>query len=623
MTIKKLALALLMGAFSLSAMSQTEYFVKEVTFPQGATLDQKVEMASRVVPNQRQLDWQKLELTAFLHFGMNTFTVREWGDGKEDPKLFNPTNFDAEQWVKTLKDAGFKLAIITAKHHDGFCLWPTATTKHSVASSPWKEGKGDVVRELADACRKHGLKLGIYLSPWDRNAPQYGSEEYNDLFVAQLTELLTNYGKVDEVWFDGACAEGPNGKRQVYDWARFRDTIHRLQPDAVNAIMGEDVRWVGNEGGQGRETEWSVTAYTPGVMPGAAAKNEAIGIGETSKDLGSRDLIAKADKLYWYPSEVDVSIRPGWFFDARQSPRPLRALAEIYLNSVGRNAVLLLNIPPDQEGRINAKDVEALKGLRNWIDTNFSNNLVKKEDLKQLVGKFAKAAPVNTIMTGEDITKGQRVESFVVEARVKGKWQEVAKGTTIGVKRIIRFPEVKADALRIRITGTRNTPNISMLRAYKVTLPANENVSLPGYKALETKEWKGIGATGEIQNAVDGNAETFYKSPEPAGANYSFTVDMGSPRTIAGFTYEPRKGEDLSGTIYRYELATSLDGKNWTRADVSGEFGNIMHNPIRQTVYFPSLLNARYIRLTPKEEIGGRNFYTIGEFSVLVPAAGK
>lgn len=228
-----------------------------------------------------------MELTAFLHFGINTFTGREWGDGKENPALFNPTDFDAEQWVRSLKEAGFKMAILTAKHHDGFCLWPTKTTGHSVAASPWKDGKGDVVRELRDACDKYGIKFGVYLSPWDRNASCYGdSPKYNEFFIEQLTELLTNYGEVHEVWFDGANGEGPNGKKQEYDWTAILSTIRRLQPRAVTAIMGDDVRWVGNERGLGRETEWSATVLTPGTYARCEEQNKALGVKATSKDLG-------------------------------------------------------------------------------------------------------------------------------------------------------------------------------------------------------------------------------------------------------------------------------------------------------------------------------------------------
>ena len=330
--------ACMMMALPFTGMAQqnADRYVKHVVFPEGATLDEKVSMAARLVPTPQQLEWQKMELTAFLHFGINTFTDREWGDGTEDPKLFNPTNLDADQWVRTLKEAGFQMVILTAKHHDGFCLWPSRYTTHSVASSNWKEGKGDVVREVRDACTKYGMKFGVYLSPWDRNAPCYGdSPKYNQYFIDQLTELLTNYGEVHEVWFDGANGEGPNGKKQEYDWDRFYETIQRLQPKAVMAIMGDDVRWVGNEKGLGRETEWSATVLTPGIYGRSEANNGQLGISNMSADLGSRAMLEKASELFWYPSEVDVSIRPGWFYHTYEDSK-VKSAADGYLLPICR-----------------------------------------------------------------------------------------------------------------------------------------------------------------------------------------------------------------------------------------------------------------------------------------------
>ena len=365
--MNKLLLSLLLSSTligGVQAQKKENYYVKHVEFAQDATLEQKVDMAARLVPTPQQYAWQQMELTAFLHFGINTFTGREWGDGKEDPALFNPSELDAEQWVKSLKNAGFKMVILTAKHHDGFCLWPTATTKHSVASSPWKNGQGDVVKELRKACDKYDMKFGVYLSPWDRNAECYGdSPRYNEFFVRQLTELLSNYGEVHEVWFDGANGEGPNGKKQVYDWDAFYKTIQRLQPKAVMAIMGDDVRWVGNERGLGRETEWNATVLTPGIYARSTENNKRLGVFSKAEDLGSRKMLEKATELFWYPSEVDVSIRPGWFYHAEEDAKvkSLKHLSDIYFQSVGYNSVLLLNIPPDRKGLINEADVNRLE----------------------------------------------------------------------------------------------------------------------------------------------------------------------------------------------------------------------------------------------------------------------
>lgn len=609
---------------SLFAGAQ-EVFVKELVFPADATPEQKIEMASRLVPSQKQLEWQKLGLTAFLHFGVNTFTDREWGDGKESPEIFNPEGLDADQWVKALKDAGFKLVILTAKHHDGFCLWPTATTTHSVASSPWRDGKGDVLADLRKACDKYGMKLGVYLSPWDRNASCYGdSPAYNDMFVAQLTELLTNYGRIDEVWFDGACGEGPNGKKQEYDWTRFKEVIANLQPDAVVAIMGDDVRWVGNERGLGRETEWSATALTPGIYPHADASNEALGIFATAKDLGGRDLVARADRLYWWPSEVDVSIRPGWFYHDKEQPKSLRQLAEIYLTSIGRNSTLLLNIPPDRNGLIADADVARLMELREWIDSNFSNNLAVKADGNTVF--FNAPATVNTVVLAEDLSHGQRVEEFEIEARdPSGKWIPVAEGTTVGMKRILLFPDMIADALRVNVKSSRAQDYLLPLEAYAIALPAESNIDLPGYKKVSTEGWNVVSADGDRNSVAmifDGDANSFWTSSNSKGQK-AITIDMNSNVPVAGFTYSPRGTEDKSGTIYHYRFEISNDGKEWRDCSTSGEFSNIAYNPIEQKVYFPSPVIGRYFRLTALDEIEGRDFVTIGEIGIISPEVKK
>lgn len=459
-----------------STTQKSNFYTQHATLPEDATIEQKIDVASRVVPSKKQLAWQQMELTAFLHFGINTFTDNEWGNGADSPELFNPSELDCEQWVQTLKDGGFKMAILTAKHHDGFCLWQTTTTEYSVKHSPWREGKGDVVRELSEACRKHGLKFGVYLSPWDRNAESYGdSPAYNRLFIAQLSELLTNYGRIDEVWLDGACGEGPNGKRQIYDWDAILQTIDTLQPDAVTAIMGDDVRWVGNERGLGRTTEWSVTPFTPMSYNYSHEANSALGISETAKDLGSRELIAQATQLYWYPSEVDVSIRPGWFYHQWQDDevRSLANLVDIYFSSVGCNSVLLLNIPPDRRGLIHETDAARIREFASYITKMYAKNYVgdstqiwhcNEGDSIEL--DVDSNATVNTLLLAEDITQGQHVESFKVEALINDKWCELTEGTTIGYKRLLRFLDCTPSRLRITITATRAMAHISNIGLY-------------------------------------------------------------------------------------------------------------------------------------------------------------
>lgn len=584
--MKKIYLNIALFAFLLSMAininaQKKGYYVKNVKFPANATLQQKVDMAARLVPTKQQLDWQKMELTAFLHFGINTFTGREWGDGKEDPKIFNPAELDAEQWVRSLKETGFKMVIITAKHHDGFCLWPTKTTKHSVESSTWKNGKGDVVKELRQACDKYGMKFGVYLSPWDRNAECYGdSPKYNQFFIEQLTELLTNYGEVHEVWFDGANGEGPNGKKQIYDWDAFYKTIQQLQPKAVMAIMGDDVRWVGNESGLGRETEWSATVLTPEIYSRSKENNGNLNIRNKSKDLGSREMLAKATELFWYPSEVDVSIRPGWFYHKAQDSKvkSLRHLMNIYFESVGYNSVLLLNIPPDRRGLIHEADVNRLKEFSAYIQKTFSTNLIsnpntykKLKEGKSVVYKLQKNTDVNVFMLQEDITKGQRVEEFTVEANISGQWKEVARGTTIGYKRMVRFNAVKTDAIKVTINKTRALANINYVGAFFAE-EIKETASNQDFNNIDRKTWKVV----ETQ---------------------PITIDFGSEHNLLSFTYAPINADYKTNIAFKYSVKVSLDGSHWTEVINNGEFSNIVNNPIPQTISFDKAIKARFVRI--------------------------
>ena len=582
--MKKLILSTaLLAAICTAGQAQetNDYYVKHVEFPQGATLEQKVDMAARLVPTPQQLEWQQMELTAFLHFGINTFTGREWGDGKENPALFNPTDFDAEEWVRSLKEAGFKMAILTAKHHDGFCLWPTKTTGHSVAASPWKDGKGDVVRELRDACDKYGIKFGVYLSPWDRNASCYGdSPKYNEFFIEQLTELLTNYGEVHEVWFDGANGEGPNGKKQEYDWTAILSTIRRLQPRAVTAIMGDDVRWVGNERGLGRETEWSATVLTPGTYARCEEQNKALGVKATSKDLGGRDMLVNAKELFWYPSEVDVSIRPGWFYHQQEDNqvKSLKHLTDIYFKSVGYNSVLLLNIPPDQCGRISDADVNRLKEFADYRKEIFADNRVKG-GLKAWTARpgdthvyqLKPKSEINVVMLCEDISKGQRMEAFTVEALTADGWKEIAKGTTVGYKRLIRIPAVEARQLRVKVDACRLAANISEVAAYYAR-PLEESAAKENWNDLSRTAWKQVTAAPLV-------------------------IDLGKAVDMTGFVYAPANAEAKPTMAFRYKFYISTNGRDWKEVPTTGEFSNIMHNPVPQTVSFGNKVSARYIKL--------------------------
>ena len=448
--------------------------------------------AARVTPTPQQVAWQELEFTCFTHFGINTFTDREWGDGKEDPKLFNPTQFDADQWVRACNEAGMKLLILTCKHHDGFCLWPCKYTEHSVKSSPWRGGKGDLVREVSQACRRGGVKFGVYLSPWDRHEQTYGSDAYNEFYKNQLRELLTNYGEITEVWWDGACGEGPSGRRQVYDWEGYIRVVRQLQPKAVIFGQGPDVRWVGNENGLARESEWSVLPF---------------GMGDRrERDLGHRKYLPGAKRLTWYPAECDVSIRPGWFYHAGQDGKvkSLAHLLEIYYRSVGRNSNLLLNVPPDRRGLFHENDAARLRELRAVLDQTFRTNLAAGKPAKADNARPGHAAGTITDADGdtywttedgvvrasieidlggpvtfdramlqEQIATGQRIEQFALEAWDGQAWKEIARATTVGYQRLLRFPVVTAGRVRLLILDSRDCPTIREFGLFKASAKEN------------------------------------------------------------------------------------------------------------------------------------------------------
>lgn len=465
----------------------------------------------KAIPSERQLTYEKMEFFCFIHFTVNTFTGSEWGDGKEDVSIFNPTELDARQWVKTAKDAGMKGLILTCKHHDGFCLWPSKYTEHSVKNSPYKNGNGDIVREVSEACKEFGLKLGVYLSPWDRNNSSYGKgKKYDDYYVNQLTELLTEYGELYTIWLDGACGEGANGKVQKYDWNRYYKVMRELQPNAVISISGPDVRWCGNEAGEVRESEWSVVAKDM-TDPSITAElsqhedNEEFRdrpLDETQSDLGSRERLKNEKELVWYPAETDVSIRPGWFYHEEEDDkvRSFENLKDIYLKSVGGNTTLLLNIPPMKNGKIHEKDIAILKRLGEFINDTFKDNLLKnalittvpehdcrgnspdmmrtddyntyfmnKEGENKLLIeiKFDECKKLNYLVLKEAITFSQRVEKFNVYFNDEsGNKIKIFEGTTIGYKRIIDLKGNKTDNLTIEIEDSRVAPVMSFVGVY-------------------------------------------------------------------------------------------------------------------------------------------------------------
>jgi len=435
------------------------------------------ESATSVVPSKRQQNWFDTEFYAFIHFGVNQFTDQEWGSGKEDEKIFNPEKLDCNQWVDAIKSAGMKGMVLTAKHHDGFCLWPSKYTEHSVKNSPWKNGKGDVVAEAAEACRKGGIKFGIYLSPWDRNSPYYGTDEYNDFYCNQLTELLTNYGPIFHVWFDGACGEGPTGKKQVYDYERYISLIRKYQPEAtIFNDHGPDVRWCGNESGTARDAEWSVVpselCYRAEVQTGPMPlAGDLSFMGNSDKDIGRLENILYSKGLVFCGSEIDMSIRPGWFWHKNEEPHSLNRLFKTYIDSVGANCCFNLNVPPTTEGLIDERDIVRFKELGDKIKAEFNINkaenatvkTVSESDNGQSVIEISlpEKTLIKYIVLQEDLTKGQRVESFRIYAKNnEGTLSECYIGTCIGHKRICPVniwgqTEIVTDTIRININAAR------------------------------------------------------------------------------------------------------------------------------------------------------------------------
>ncbi len=481
-----------------------------------------IRKSTLVVPTALQYQWQKDEFIAFVHFGPNTFTGLEWGTGKEDPNVFNPSELNVNQWVDVVKAAGMKMIMITAKHHDGFCLWQTKTTPHSVKKSKWKSGGGDVLKELTEAAQKKGIKIGVYLSPADLNQIEasygtygngskstltkipsdpglqkqaktifeYALDDYNKLFMNQLYEVLTQYGEISEIWFDGANPKPGTG--QTYNSKAWYDMVRKLQPNAVIAIAGPDVRWCGNEAGHTRKVEWSVIPFTK-------EETDFTKLNATDEDLGSRNKLYGADYLKWYPAETNTSIREGWFFrDSLQNVKSTQTLLDIWYRSVGGNTVFLLNLTPDKRGLIPDKDAENLRQLGAVIEASFKKNLLDKSDIEasssttehpaqyaidnkettcwkttngteqaQLVIKLKKEKTFNRLVLQEDILHyGQRIESFALDIWKHNTWKEVANGTVVGYKNIRRFPEVSTSKIRIRVLESRVAPTLSHIGLY-------------------------------------------------------------------------------------------------------------------------------------------------------------
>lgn len=575
------------------------------------------------VPEPKQVEWQQMETYAFIHFGLNTFNDREWGYGDTDPKVFNPTNLDCDQWAQTLVKAGMKGVILTAKHHDGFCLWPFEGTEYSIKNSPWKNGKGNVVKELSEACKKYGLKFAVYLSPWDRHQANYGTPEYLPYFYAQLHDLLTNYGPVFEVWFDGA--NGGDGwyggakdirtidRKNYYNYPRIYEMLDSIQPQAIIfSDGGPGCRWVGNEKGFAGATNWSFLREGE-VHPGY----------EKSYELQ----YGHADGNQWVPAECDVSIRPGWFYHPEEDDRVKSPdqLVDLYYRSVGHNATLLLNFPVDRRGLIHPVDSANAVRFHEMIQQQLKTNLVAGMTPKvsnERGGDFVASAltddnfdtywatedgvttadiefsfdtltRMNRMMLQEYIPLGQRVKAFVVEYLDKDTWLPVKlneETTTIGYKRLLRFETVETKGIRIRITDARGPLCLSNVGVYDAG-----NVSDSFVEKVEDIE-------SVPYLLPDVKAEEAAKASDKQSQTTCFVegdrllIDLQEERMVSSLHFLPDQGEPNKGLIANYEIRVGTSKEAVNQLVKAGEFSNIQNNPVMQSVFFTPV-KARYIEL--------------------------
>lgn len=660
------------------------------------------------VPSANQMRWQEMGYYAFIHFSLNTYTNQEWGYGNESVKLFNPKRLNPDQWARIAKKAGMKGIILVVKHHCGFCLWPSKYTGYSVKNVPWKHGKGDVVRELSNACKKYGLKLGIYLSPWDRHSADYGKPAYITYFRNQLRELLTNYGPIFEIWFDGANGGsgwygGTNETRTIdrktyYDWKNTYKLVRKLQPNIVIWNDGgdrADLRWVGTEAGSVGATNWSLLDST-GDVP-----YNMLHYGVENGNA-------------WVPAEVNTSIRPGWFYHKSEDSKvkTLPQLMDIYYHSIGRNANLLLSFPIMPSGLINKRDEKAVlefaKAVKEAFAVDLAENMKttasnvrgnseeygadKAVDNDQntywatddsvtkasLTIDFGKPTIFNRFLVQEYIRLGQRVKAFTVEALVDSTWKEVAKATTIGYKRILCFPSVKATKVRLNITDSKCCPLISNIGIYDspqiltspsimrnqsgeiIIIPADKesivyytldgsdptpkskrytgpfptegkvDVKAIAYSAtsgksspvcqetfdIPRKDWKIIGISDEKAYAIlDGDPTTAWHQSSDKKLPVDLVIDLGKEENLCGFRYLPDQNQWGGGIITNYQFYVSQDNKKWNLVS-QGEFSNIKNNPLWQIKNFPAV-KARYIKLRALRNTDGNNNIGYAEVGIV------
>lgn len=717
----KLILTMLGLTLAVGTQAQQQKYQTTIAVNPNDSKQNILHKAAHVVPKPNQLASLKREFIGFVHFGPNTFTRMEWGNGKEDPRIFDLKELHTDQWCQAMKAAGMKMVVFTAKHHDGFVLWQSRYTQHGIMSTGFENGKGDVLKNLAASCKKYGLKLGVYLSPADlfqienpdglygnlskyslRTIPRavegrpfankttfkFNVDDYNEYFLNQLFELLTEYGPIDEVWFDGAHPKRKGN--QQYNYVAWKKLIHTLAPTA--SIFGrEDLRWCGNEAGATRSTEWNVIPYSEN--PDTATHFPDM----TDENLGAPENLYKAKFLHYQPAETNTSIREGWFYrdEENQKVRSADDVFDIYERSVGGNSIFLLNIPPNRQGKFSDEDVRVLKEVGNRISQTYNKNLLATAKIAKTNSSIIITAPapvtLNRLVLQENVAKnGERVVEHALDAWLNNSWVQVARATNIGYKRILRFSDVKSNKFRVRILSSRATPQIVTVAGYfyrtrppqlvitrnqdgQVNMAAKQdnfgwkphgqgqkakigedfkiyyttNGSQPNHQSklfttpfnVENVTVKAIAFAGKeqgpiavaefgwkknnwrilesnsqdekfkAQNAIDGNAESFWKSS--AGEAHFMAIDLGTENNITSFVYTP-PNKFADGMLQKGTISISNDGKSWQKIDVF-EFGNLINDPTPRKFQLTKPVKTQFIRIDALTIAGDKNQLAIAE----------
>ncbi len=634
-------------------MENSYYEGTSVLIPENVTKEEMIKLAAEVRPSAKQLRYQGYGTMGFIHFNMNTFTGRQWGTGVEELSIFNPQHIDVDQWMEAFTAAGIKSVILVCKHHDGFRLWPSSYHPRNISKSPYKNGKGDLVKEVSEAAQRHGLRFCVYYSPWDKQEP-YGTPAYNDLMVNELTELLTNYGAVDVVWFDGAGINPKvSGVEMDFDWDRIHATIHKLQPSAIISGVGPDVRWVGNEAGRGRVTEWCVqgvvygTKDFPGAHAGVPVMAPELGnISQLMKLKGLDDMTGEAPllkQLTWMPARGGLPVHTKWFWNPLEKVRSLNYLTESFFSTIGSNSGVILNMSPDSTGLVPEEDMAVMKAFGDWRrelmghdyatgaqteatktrEGGYNASYVFDDDIRtgwaapegvetaKLVINLYGKQTFDAVYLQEMVANfGQRIEAFAVDAMVDGEWNELVETTTIGYRRIQRVNLTTTDKIRIRIISSRLSPSLATIKLLRVPELKEPN-EINQRKEIPRNKWKTDPAI------IDGDLNTYWTGKLKDGEPAYIDIDLGQETTMSVLTYIPPQGNpEEAGRVERFEVYVGDDPEKIDFKVGEGKYGNIDNNPLPQSVTLHKQAKGRYVRYLMLSATREQNVVRIAEIKI-------